>query len=139
MSDYHRERELDATICEECGEDLVQHRCAARIRELNDAFRADTSLVGPRLAKRELVITRGVAGRGNAFVDRAVEAVREYRDFRPENDPWGEHDFGTFELDDATLFWKIDYYDDELDAGSPDPADPDVTRRVLTIMLAEEY
>ena len=40
------------------------------------------------------------------------------------NDPWGEHDFGAFELDGKTLNWKIDYYDEWLDAGSPDPASP---------------
>ena len=38
-----------------------------------------------------------------------------------------------------TLFWKIDAYDRALEWGSPDPADPRVSRRVLTIMLASEY
>jgi Protein of unknown function (DUF3768) len=55
------------------------------------------------------------------------------------NDPHGEHDFGSFEYSGQTIFWKIDYYDMRLKWGSPDPADPAVTRRVLTILLAEEY
>jgi hypothetical protein len=37
------------------------------------------------------------------------------------------------------IFFKIDHYDRQLSAHSPDPADPDVTRRVITIMLAEQY
>jgi hypothetical protein len=50
-----------------------------------------------------------------------------------------EHDFGSFELAGETFFWKIDYYNNDLVAGSEDPADPSKTTRVLTIMLAEEY
>ena len=112
----------------------------ARIRELNDAFRADTGLpLGPHLMNGQLVITRGVAARGNDFINRAMRIVREFRDFTPENDPYGEHDFGTFDLDGERLNWKIDSYDTSYEYGSPDPADPNVTRRVLTILLAEEY
>lgn len=47
-------------------------------------------------------------------------------------------DFGSFEYAGKCIMWKIDYYDQEW-SGSPDPADPAVTTRVLTVMLAEEY
>jgi hypothetical protein len=129
----------DFTICPDCGEDLPHHDCRPTIRELNDAFRTDEALVGERIARDELVITRGVAAHGNAFIDRAVQAVRAFSDFTPDNDPWGEHDFGAFELDGESLLWKIDCYDSRLDMGSPDPRDAALTRRVLTILLAGEY
>ena len=109
-----------------------------QIRVLNDAFRTHP-FIGARLSEDELVITSGVADHGNDFIDRAVNAVRQFSNFTGDNDPHGEHDFGSFELDGTELFWKIDYYDRDLKYGSPDPADPAVTRRVLTILLAEEY
>ena len=59
--------------------------------------------------------------------------------FTPENDPHGEHDFGSFALAGRKLFFKIDYFDATMQFGSEDPADPAKTTRVLTIMLAEEY
>jgi hypothetical protein len=109
------------------------------IRILNDAFRTDLSPIGPALARNKLYITRGIADRGHDFTNRAVQAVREFSDFTEDNDPHGEHDFGSFELDGIKLFWKIDYYDQNLDMGSPDPADHTVTTRVLTIFMADEY
>jgi hypothetical protein len=134
-----------ATSGPDCGEDLEWHTCdepserTLRIRELNDALRTARDHIGVLLARGQLFITQGVAARGNDFIDRAVEAVRRFDAFSAENDPYGEHDFGKFTLDGYDLFWKIDYYDNDLDRGSPDAADPEVTKRVLTILLAEEY
>jgi Protein of unknown function (DUF3768) len=118
---------------------LVENDTSLQIRALNDEFRTQRSLIGSAIADNTLVITSGVAARGNDFIDRAVHAVREYSAFSEDNDPYGEHDFGSFEIDGENLFWKIDYYDRLLEWRSPDPADASVTRRVLTILLAEEY
>lgn len=112
----------------------------ATICALNDAFRATTtSMIGPWLGSGQLVITRGVADRGIDFLNRAIASVRAFSDFTPDNDPWSEHDFGIFELDGIALNWKIDYYNPSLEYGSDDPADIMKTRRVLTVLLAEEY
>jgi hypothetical protein len=76
---------------------------------------------------------------GIDFIDRAIAAVCAFSEFTEDNDPHGEHDFGAFEIDGVRLNWKIDYYDRALAGRSPNPADPAVTRRVLTILLAEKY
>ena len=103
-----------------------------RIRELNDAFRK--SFKGGKV-----VTTQGVAALGDHEYHRVLQAVQEFNDFNEDNDPHGEHDFGSFEYHDQKFFWKIDYYDRNMEFGSEDPSDPETTARVLTIMLAEEY
>jgi hypothetical protein len=72
-------------------------------------------------------------------VARIVKTIAVYDDFCHANDPYEEHDFGAFETDGHTIFFKIDYFDETLSAHSPDAADPSVTQRVITVMLAEEY
>jgi hypothetical protein len=62
-----------------------------------------------------------------------------FDDFCHANDPHEEHDFGSFEAEGRTIFFKIDYYDKGMTCHSPDPSDPSVTERVITIMLADEY
>ena len=104
----------------------------ARIRELND--RARQSFAGCRVA-----ITRGIAELGDLAVHAILAQVRSYDRFTTHNDPYGEHDFGSFYWGEVQVFWKWDYYDLELAMHSADPADEAVTARVLTIMLAEEY
>ena len=69
----------------------------------------------------------------------AIRKVATFDDFSADNDPHGEHDFGSFDLAGDKFFWKIDYYDPTLEFGSDDPADPSKTTRVLTLMLAAEY
>ena len=65
--------------------------------------------------------------------------MQQYSDFTPDNDPYAEHDFGSFKFAGETIFLKLDYYDLDLTMHSPDPAEPDVTARVLTILLGSEY
>lgn len=108
-----------------------------RIRELNDAFRK-----GQRPDLGRVVITTGVRELVAAWPLGELgvyEAVQSFDEFTEDNDPNGEHDFGAFDLAGQRFFWKIDYYDESMEYGSEDPADPAKTTRVLTIMLAEEY
>jgi hypothetical protein len=55
------------------------------------------------------------------------------------HDPYQEHDFGMLTVDGHRVMFKIDCYDLELSGHSPDASDAAVTRRILTIMLADEY
>lgn len=86
-----------------------------------------------------VLVTAGVNDRGPEFVARALATVASFDDFTKKNDPYGEHDFGAFSLEGHKLFWKLDYYNTSGEMGSEDPSDPEVTLRVLTVMLAEEY
>jgi Protein of unknown function (DUF3768) len=102
------------------------------IRALNDKLRQD-------LTTGTALITAGVAALGAEAVARIVKTIAIYDDFCHANDPYEEHDFGSFEVDGHTVFFKIDYYDKSRTYHSPDSSDPSVTERVITIMLAEEY
>jgi Protein of unknown function (DUF3768) len=104
-----------------------------RIRNLNDRFRR------LRQGNGKVFITASVQDRGPLFVAEAICAVRSFDNFTPDNDPHGEHDFGALDVKGTRVFWKIDYYDPTLSAGSEDPADEAKTCRVLTVMLALEY
>jgi hypothetical protein len=105
---------------------------AERIRDLNDELRK-TGIGG------ETFLARGLIAKGADFIAKACAAVRAFNAFTNDNDPWQEHDCATLDVDGETLIFKIDCYDLNREYGSPDAADPKVTRRVLTIMLAEEY
>jgi hypothetical protein len=104
----------------------------ARIRALNDELRQN-------FAAGIAVMTPGVAALGAEAVERIVKTIAVFDDFCHANDPHEEHDFGSFEADGHMIYFKIDYVDQSMSMHSPDPADPSVTKRVITIMLAEEY
>lgn len=103
-----------------------------RIRMLNDRLRRN--LIGGTA-----VMTPGIAALGSEAIQRLVRTIATFDDFCAANDPNGEHDFGAFTFDGVEVFFKIDYFDNDLNCHSPDPADPTVTERVITLMLAEEY
>lgn len=105
---------------------------AATIAALNDAFR----VAGPN---GDWVVTSGVKSRGEAFVGAVIRKVHTHACFPPDDDPHGERDFGVITLDGVRVWFKIDYYDRDRVFGSDDPSDPDRTRRVLTILLPDEW
>lgn len=103
-----------------------------RIRDLNDVLRKT-------MEGGQWLITPGVVGLGPGAMTEAVRAVQAFEEFSSDNDPYGEHDFGSVQVMGETLFWKIDYLDNDKMYGSPDPSNADLTERVLTVMLASEY
>lgn len=99
----------------------------AKIAAKNDDFRRNMS---------GCTVTRGIAAMSTA-VNEIFVKVRDFSAFTEDNDPYEEHDFGSFEVLGQKVFWKIDYYDEELKRWC-DPLS-DECHRHLTIMLAEEY
>jgi hypothetical protein len=115
----------------------------SRIAAINDEFRRQAGMAlsdGRRVAGR-CFMTAGVAALGRQAQAEILSRVRQFSDFEPGNDPHREHDFGSISASGGErCFWKIDYYaDDALEFGAEDPADPNRSFRVLTIMLAAEY
>jgi hypothetical protein len=102
------------------------------IRNLNDSFRQT-------LEGGHIILTDGVLSLETTAIEHILSAVQQFNDFNCDNDPYSEHDFGSIEAANERILWKIDYYDRRLEFGSPNPSDPSVTTRVLTIMLASEY
>lgn len=130
---------FDTFRCEACGEaagidwKIDEEARKKRIRDLNDALRCGEVMHG------RILVTEGVQALGNEIMAKVIAALAEFSDFTEENDPHNEHDFGSLACEGETVFWKIDYYDQDLRWHSPDAANPAVTQRVLTIMLASEY
>jgi hypothetical protein len=84
-------------------------------------------------------MTDGVAALSEHDLAQLLEHIRSFDAFTTDNDPRGEHDFGSIELEEITYFFKHDYYALGMEGGSKDPADPTKTTRMLTIMRADEY
>lgn len=103
-----------------------------KLRTLNDHFRE-------KFIGGQVLITVGIEALGLLATTEIVDRVRGFYRDEAAFDPQDEHDFGGFERGAETVFWKIDYYSLDMLHGSPDPTDPDVTKRVLIIMLASEY
>ena len=103
-----------------------------RIRQLNDAFR--TTFCGGRVVMTAAVNELPPCVKANALLQ-----MGNFDAFTEDNDPHAEHDFGRFQLVGHTFFWKIDYYDKRGEFGSEDPSNPEITSRVLTLMLASDY
>jgi hypothetical protein len=106
-----------------------------KIALLNDQLRLTMAIS----SRGRVVMTAGVAALPEEDVARVLDRVRRFEEWTNDNDPHGEHDFGSFDVAGITYFFKVDYYSPDMESGSEDPADPEKTTRVLTIMRADEY
>src|SRR5579862_10007025 len=97
-----------------------------QIRALNDKLRRN-------FTEGTAVMTPGIAALGAEAVARIVKTIAVFDDFCHANDPYEEHDFGSFNAAGHTIFFKIDYFDKSLTYHSPDATDQCVTERVITI------
>jgi hypothetical protein len=105
-----------------------------KIAEINDRFRKKgNDPLG------QYVTTQQVAAMPLSDRIALKRMVSLFDNFAEENDPYGEHDFGSVEFKGEKYFWKIDYYDESYEYGSEDPSNLVITRRVLTIMHSSEY
>jgi len=137
--DWSLKTVFDTFVCDECGEDTTpvwqvdKEFRLKRIMRLNDALRQGQ---GEHVS---MVVTASLQQKGKDYLAKIKCAVAGFDQFAEDNDPHGEHDFGAFTIDGENLFWKIDYFDLELTAHSLDKANPELTHRVLTMMMASEY
>ena len=102
------------------------------IATLNDNFRK--SFIGG-----QVLLTAGIAAMSSEDKANIVSLVQNFNDFNEDNDPYKEQDFGSFDYKGEKILWKIDYYDLNHKYMSEDPSNPDITNRVLTILLSCEY
>src|SRR3712207_2836992 len=78
--------------------DLVD---VSRIRDLNDQLRR--SLTGG-----VLVMTRGIIDLGAKRQMAILNAIAAFDGFDPDNDPYGEHDFGALTVEGERILFKVD-------------------------------
>lgn len=102
------------------------------IATLNDNFRK--SFIGG-----QVLLTAGIAAMSSEDKANIISLVQNFNTFTPDNDPYGEHDFFSIDYKGNKIFAKIDYYDLNYEFMSENPANPDITNRVLTILLSCEY
>lgn len=102
------------------------------IAKLNNDFRK--SFIGG-----EVLLSAGIAAMSSEDKVNIVSLVQNFDNFTPDNNPYSENDFGTFDYKGEKILWKIDYYDLNNKYHSEDPSNPYITNRILTIMKVFEW
>ncbi len=121
-------------------EAIAEQDVAAIVAAQNDKFRRNIALEGETdVPDGRVVITSGVEEQGPAFVVAALRKVAAFDGFTDDCDPGGRHEMGAVEVGPLTVWFKIDSYDRDYRYGSDAPADPDQTRRVLTVLFPDEW
>ena len=131
---------MDATALTDDTQAHQEQEMAAVIAAQNDAFRRNIASPGETdVPEGRVVITCGVEKQGPAFVVEALRKIASFDDFTDDCDPDGWHTMAAVEVGPLTVWAKIDLYDRDYRFGSDAPADPEHTRRVLTVLFPDEW
>jgi Protein of unknown function (DUF3768) len=98
------------------------------IRELNDHFRRT-------FRGGQIFLTQGVAELPDMV---KASALMRIADFTAFTDKSGEHSFGVFYECSRRIWFKIYYFGQTMKDYSTDPANPEVTKRVMIVGLTHE-
>lgn len=109
-------------------------KTAEQVAEDNDDFRS-----GFARGNGKISLSLGVQALNLEKQVELLGKVRAYNKFNADNDPYGEHDFGSVNLDGDLYFWKIDYYNPDMCTFCDPYVEENQPVRVLTLMLSSEY
>jgi hypothetical protein len=101
-----------------------------------DTIRAQNDLARTTFTGCVVILTAGFEVLPLTIQSHVLKSVRDFTQFDEVIDT--EHRFGVIEYQGGEYFFHIEYRYLTLQAHSPDPANPRVTRRDLTIGLVTE-
>jgi hypothetical protein len=84
------------------------------------------------------IMTPGIAALGREATDRIIKTITTFDDFCCANDPYEDHDAGSFEAEGRTISFKIDHFERPPVSPSLEPTQQTDRVRIITVMLAEE-
>ncbi|AQT47981.1 DUF3768 domain-containing protein [Bartonella choladocola] len=110
-----------------------QNKNVAKVVELNDKLRKHG--IGGKIH-----FTSTFYNLPDDLRSKLLKKIRSFDDFDKDNDPYGQHDFAMVEIEDTKAYFKIDYHNkDDVNFGSADPSNPEITHRIMTIGLMSDY
>jgi Protein of unknown function (DUF3768) len=111
--------------------DIVTPDKLERICELDDNLRKSFS-------GGEVVLTASVAALPNMVKAAVLDQVALFEVFNEENDPYGMHDYGSFDYRSREFFFKIEFFTLEPSDVPLDLTDPKKALRIMTVGLVQD-
>lgn len=103
----------------------------------NNLVFKNTLITTPR---HKIVFSEVVSQLDEEILNGVITAVREFKGFNKDNDPYNEKDFGRVTVEGNDYFFKIDLYDDKWEYGfDRDSESLSKCNRLMTIMRSDEY
>lgn len=106
-----------------------------QVAELNDRFRKGDFSLGMLSMSPKV---EALSNQEKQTLLQAVGKVDNFIETKATNSS-KLHEFGLVTHHETEYIWEIDYCDKQLKSISPNPADPNCTSRILTLMRIDEF